>query len=368
MKSVDIRSELDNLIDETTEYNSKEIPPVLLTALKKWRWGSYGWVAPASLLFTAAWRKYYYPDIDCCKIWALDENRNPIPGGYSIRNEDETISIPLLAKYELCEGFCSPNSGMQGSRAIEKMRSFKRLNRDFDAAQRTYFDLKLFSEILNQINELSKEQLIEVIKYFICTAKAIKKVRIATNAGIVASTEASFDLISFLTDIHDPEFTKCVVAACFEVLYRRNGIVVSGVDDYKTAADARAGKPGDITLELNSQPMAAIEVKDKTQQIDWNNIERAKRIIKKHETLKSFIFVLESRNAATNARINEMMCSEQLSSEDGRIISVMSLHLLFQLAVVVADEKEIISLTGNNLTLAPAVKPETKAAWLNKVK
>lgn len=58
-----------------------------------WKWGKYGWVSPASLMYTAAWRKYYYPDIDCCKIWASDETNKPIPGGYSIRSEDESISI-----------------------------------------------------------------------------------------------------------------------------------------------------------------------------------------------------------------------------------------------------------------------------------
>ncbi len=42
---------------------------------------------------------------------------------------------------------------MQGSRAIEKMRNYKRLNTDFDTAQRTVFDLKLFALILNQIND-----------------------------------------------------------------------------------------------------------------------------------------------------------------------------------------------------------------------
>lgn len=106
MNAAQIRNELDKLIETTETYNKAKIPAALLNNVNKWRWGSYGWVSPASLMFTAAWRKYYYPEVDCCKIWASDENNHPIPGGYSIRSEDEAISIPLLAKYDLCDGFC----------------------------------------------------------------------------------------------------------------------------------------------------------------------------------------------------------------------------------------------------------------------
>lgn len=363
-----IRSELDVLIRDTESYRADVIPEPLLNNLSNWRWGRYGWVSPASLMFTAAWRKYYYPEVDCCKIWASDENNRPIPGGYSIRSEDEAVSIPLLAKYDLCEGFCSPNSGMQGSRAIEKMRTLKRLNRDFDTAQRTLFDLKLFAEILNQINELEKGQLLELIKYFICTAKTIRTKRLSVNEELRSETQASFDVLSLLGSTPDPEFTKCVTAACLNVLYRKSGMMVAGVEDFKTAADARARKPGDITLEKDSVPVIAVEVKDKTQHIDWNNIERAKRIITRHPSLVTFLFVLESRSAAASRLTNELLTSPQLETADGRKIAVMSLHLLYRMAEAAAGDNEIIRLTGTYLSMAPAVKPETKAVWLKWVR
>lgn len=265
MTANQIRAELDSLIQNTTAYNKDLIPNQLLRDVTKWRWGSYGWVSPASLMFTAAWRKYYYPTVDCCKIWASDENNHPIPGGYSIRSEDESISIPLLAKYDLCEGFCSPNSGMQGSRAIEKMRSLRRLNRDFNTAQRTLFDLKLFASILNQINDLDSTQLHELIKFFICTAKQLRDARYATNTALRASSTVTFDLLELLNSVPDPEFTKCVTAACLQILYKSHGLTVSGVDSFKTAADARAKKPGDITLDHQNVAVIAVEVKDKTQ-------------------------------------------------------------------------------------------------------
>ena len=362
-----IRNELDYLIEKTENYNDSKIPGDLLTYLSQWKWGSYGWVSPASLMFTAAWRKYYYPDVDCCKIWADDENKKPIPGGYSIRTEDERVSIPILAKHDLCAGFCSPNSGMQGSRAIEKMRSLKRLNRDFDSSQQTIFDLKLFASIMNDINKLNQTQLIELLKWFICKAKSIKASRDKTNNLLTSVTATSFDLLAALGDIHDPELTKCVVAACFQALFEGDGMSVSGVGDNKTAADARTGKPGDLTVEAEGIPVVAIEVKDKTQKIDWNNIERATRIIKAHKELRSFVFVLESRDAATNGLVNEMVQSEQLSSVNGRPISIMSLYALYNLAHGTASDEELIRLTSNNISLAPSVKPETKRIWTEKV-
>lgn len=368
MDSQVIRNELDALIVETQEYDKTAIPQRLLTYLSKWKWGSYGWVSPASLMYTAAWRKFYYPDMDCCKIWAADENNKAIPGSYSIRTEDEKITIPILAKYDLCAGFCSPNSGMQGSRAIEKMRSLKRLDKDFDNAQRTVFDLKLFAAIMNEINDLSHNQLLEVLKYFICTAKGIKAKRDETAQALNLESSATFNLLDELSLIHDPELTKCVVAACLQIIFSGYGCEVTGVDDNKTAADARAGKPGDLTIEKNDKALVAVEVKDKTQSIDWNNIERAKRIINKHSELETFMFVLESRNSATNNVVNEMVNSSQLATQDGKIITITSLHVLYYIAKPIASDNELIRLTSAYITKAPSVKPETKALWLKKIK
>lgn len=366
MTKEQIRAELDTLTCSTTTFDAALLPADLLAELNQWHWGSYGWVSPVSLMFTAAWHKYYYPEIDCCRIWAADESSQPIPGGYSIRTEDESISIPLLAKYDLCNGFCSPNSGMQGSRAIEKMRALKRLDRDSDSAQRTVFDWKLFASILNRTNELEHSQLLELTKFFICTAKDIRQRRLQVNEALRTQTADVFDLLGILSAIPDPELTKCVTAACLSALYGSSGLSVAGVADQKTAADARAGKPGDITLEKDAVPVVAVEIKDKTQRIDWNNIERAKRIMARHPGLRTFLFVLESRDAATDPRVNEMVRSAQLKTEDGRLISIMSLHALYRLAAVLPDA-ELTSLTGQYLALAPAVKPETKTAWLNAI-
>lgn len=365
---MNVRDDLEKIIVSTETFDASQIPKQLLLDVGRWKWGRYGWVSPASLMFTAAWRKYYYPSVDCCKIWASDENGASIPGGYSIRSEDESISIPLLAKYDLCEDFCSPNSGMQGSRAIEKMRTMKRLDTNFGTAQRTVFDLKLFASILNQTNELNHDQLLELIKFYIVTAKGIKTKRLATNASLCNDTAAEFDVLSYLSNIADPELTKCVVAACMNSLYCKHGMTISGVDDFKTAADARARKPGDLCVEKSGVPSIAIEVKDKTQHIDWNNIERAKRIISLHPELDSFIFVLESRSAATDKIINEVVSSVQLQGGSGSKITIMSLKCLYALIKPLSSENEIVNMVSRYIAMAPAIKPETKASWLTAIK
>jgi len=364
----DIRQVLDNIVNTTVSFDKSKVPTDLLKNINKWRWGSYGWVSPASLIFTATWRKHFYPNEDCCKIWAKDESNVPIEGGYSIRSEDESITIPVLAKYDLCTGFCSPNSGMQGSRAIEKMRSLKRLNTNFDTSQRTVFDLKLFALILNQINELNAEQALEALKYQILIAKDIKEKRYKTNTELQNSPSANFRLLEFLQNTADPELTKCIVAACFDVVLLNDTMTLDGVSDYKTASDARAQKPGDLSLIKDDKTVIAIEVKDKTQTIDWNNIDRAKKIINDNPELINFIFVLENRNATITNVIQEMIASEQFQSGPCYKITFLSLHDLYLLALASASENTIAAKTGYYLSVAPNVKPETKEKWLDLAK
>lgn len=359
-----IREQFDQIVSETTSYDKSKVPETVVNNISKWKWGKYGWTSPVSLIITATWRKHFYPTIDCCKIWAKDELKKPIEGGYSIRSEDEQITIPVLAKYDLCNGFCSDNSGMQGSRAIEKMRSFKRLNADFGQTQQTIFDLKLFAVILNQINELTSEQALELLKYEIVTAKEIRAKRIATNEALASKETKSFNLLDFLSKTADPELTKCIVAACLEAIFCNHNMKLHGVSDYKTAADARAQKPGDLCLSSSDIYKIAIEVKDKSQTIDWENINRAKKILQKHTSVEDFIFVLENRSATVTSVIQEMVSSPQLKEAPCDKISFMSVHDLYRMALSTCNESDLVSVTSKMLTIAPAIKPETKAAFL----
>ncbi len=253
---------------------------------------------------------------------------------------------------------------MQGSRAIEKMRNLKRLDKDFGQAQRTLFDLKLFALILNQINDLSKEQALEVLKYEIVTAKDVKAKRVATNNALACKKSSSFDLLDFLAKTADPELTKCVVAACLDTIFAKHDMTLDGVSDYKTAADARAQKPGDLCLSVSGEYKIAIEVKDKSQTIDWENIVRAKKILQKHNSVENFIFVLENRSATVTSIIQEMIASPQLKETPCNKITFMSVHDLFHLALSITTEDELIKTTSKFMAIAPAVKPETKTSFL----
>ena len=364
MKNEQIRNTLEEILLKADDCDYSKLPPKLITEINQWQWGSYGWTSPTSLLVTAAWRKYLYPDVDCCKIWARDEKKAPIPGGYSIRSADEGVTIPLLAKYDLCTNFCSPNSGMQGSRAIEKMRTEKRLNTNFASTQATVFDLKLFAIIMNEINKLTADEALEVFKLFLTKAKELKEDRIKTNAVLESGTSYGFDLLEFLSTTPDPELTKCVVAACFDVISENRGLKLSGVEDYKTAADARASKPADLSLEKDGRTIVAIEVKDKSQKLDWNNIDRAKKIISRYNGLVSFIFVLENRMATITKTIQDMLQSDEFENGQASKIIFMSLHDLYLLALLFSQQEEIANRTGKFLALAPAVKPQTRKKWL----
>jgi len=360
-----VRKKLDELILKTSSYNEKKIPEDLLKNIKEWQWGSYGWVSPASLIFTAAWRKAFYPDQDCCKIWARDEQGNPIPGGYSIRSEDEDITIPLLSKHELCQGFCSENSGMQGSRAIEKMRSLKRLDTDFSISQRTVFNLKLFSIILNQINSLSDKQALEVVRFLIVIAKEIHVRRTAMLTVLRSNIQSDMDIMAFLAETADPELTKCITAACLDVLFSPSKCFVAGVEDHKTASDTRSQKSGDLCVMLNDEPRICIEVKDKTQSIDWNNIERARKTLERDSSLRSFIFVMEKRKALTKPIVAEIFSSSKMYTQPYDKIAIESLQDLYLFASSIVDIEVLVNKTSEFIAITPGIKPETKKDWID---
>lgn len=363
-KDMDERQFLDNIISEASEEDDIAVSRILARKFDSWKWGSYGWVSPASLIITAAWHKCLYPEVDCCRIWASDEDGKPIPDGYSIRSADEFVTIPMLAKHDLCKGFCSSNSGMQGSRAIEKMRGLKRLNRDFAQVQRTVFDLKLFASILNDINELKPAEAKKVVQYLIVLAKRSRNERVATDAKASNVENVGFNSWLFLESIADPELTKCYVAACFDALFAAHGFSVEGVEDHRTAADARAKKPGDISLVKDGCYFAAIEVKDKSQHIDWQNIDRAKRVIENHPQVEYFMFVMESTAAASARTVNDIFSSPQMKCYPESLITVSALYPIYKQAISVVGSKELAKRIGACIASAPDIKPETKVSWI----
>lgn len=359
------RNGLDVLIKDTTTCTIQDIPQNLLKNFHSWKFGKYGWLSPVSLFLTAAWHKYRYPTSDICKIWARDTNNKKIPGSYSIRSEDEKLVIPLLAKYDLCKGFCSPNSGMQGSRAIEKMRIEKRINLNFATNQKTIFDLKLFATILNQINNLHPDESLSFCQLFIVTAKKFRDSRLSQEKLLEKPLTYGRSPYRLLEEIHDPELTKCITAACLHIIYSSHGFILHGIEDAKTVADARAKKPGDLCLYHNNRPLIAVEVKDKTQDIDWQNIDRATQILKRFSSLEVFLFVLEKRSATASPEVQDILKSTRLTIDfTGNKIAILSFHTLYRLALSLSSETIISNLTSKFIKITPAIKQSTIKKWI----
>lgn len=366
MDDLDERARLEGLVESPEPVDYSKIPDYLRRRLDAWKWGLTGWTSPANLIITAAWRKAFFPMDDCCRIWARDSDNQPIVGGYSVRTCDETVTVPVFSKFDLCTGFCSANSGMQGSRAIEKSRGVGRINRGLRLKQRTVFDSQLFSEILNDINDLSGRAAEEVLKYLIEIAYRAKAKRESAN-DILRSSPPALDLLRFCTDATDPELTKCITAACLDAIYGGMRLELLGVSDHKTAADNRALKAGDLTLVRDGKPLVAVEVKDRTRSVDWQNINSAKTIVTNFPSLIAFYFVLESRNSVDPELVDEIARRELNGNSLGIPISFLSLPDLVAMAAPTKGYSFLVTRTADFVTQAPSIKPTTKERWLQSV-
>jgi len=366
MDTPDQRTQLELLVKNASSVKSNDVPKKLQQRLDSWKWGVTGWTSPANLIITAAWRKAFFPKEDCCKIWARDAQNQQILGGYSIRIADETVTVPVFSKYDLCTGFCSSNSGMQGSRAIEKSRGVGRINRGLQLQQRTVFDSRLFADILNDLNDLSEKDALAAIKYLISIAYERKNQRVVADT-VLRTAAPSIDLLEFSTRVQDPEFTKCVTAACLYVIYTHKGFQIGGVSDHKTASDGRALKAGDLTIIRDGRPVIAVEVKDRTRKLDWQNINGARQILHQFPDLKGFYFILESRKAAHDLLIGEMAVEVTSSTGIQIPISFLSLPDLVGIAAPIEGYDYLVKKTAEYVTQAPSIKPATKTAWTQMV-
>ena len=149
-------------------------------------------------------------------------------------------------------------------------------------------------------------------------------------------------------------------------MFAANGFSVEGVTDHRTAADARARKPGDISLVKNGEYVAAIEVKDKSQHIDWQNIDRAGSVISNHPEIEYFMFVLESTDAATDSNVNDIFTSDKMKVYPSNLITVSALYPIYRQALSVCGSSELARKIGACIASAPDVKPETKTNWIGE--
>lgn len=354
------------------EAGDQPAPPKALKALiDKWPWGKYGWTSPVNLLITAAWYKAIFPDRDCCKIWAANAQGKAIAGAYSIRTLDESYTVPFVNKHDLFKSFCSSNSGMQGSRALEKGRSVTgRLDRKWSANQKTVFDLDLFSEIMNDIDDLDAAQATETLKYLFSIAIRFRDERIEAQEVILALRygSSSIGLASLPEQFSDPEFVRALTAAVLAAVLEPAGTTwsVQGTDGAKTAADSQSGNPGDLWIaDEAGAPVVGFEVKDHTRTIDWTILRRASDFLKTFDTMRAFVIV-----AANKAPLDESVAAEvrdpsKLFARDPfqRNVSVLSIYDLINLAVIMGRSGDVISRTGTLVATMLSIKPDTREQW-----
>jgi hypothetical protein len=381
-----IREALDTAFEEALELPKQkiisQIPIQLLERIDNWQFGKYGWTSPVNLIVTTAWYKWLHPQQDICKMWAKDANESPIAGAFSIRSQDEKFTVPLVTKKEVHKNFCSSNSGMQGTRAIEKMRNLKRLSRNAvaDQGQKVLFDLQLFKDIINDIEECNETQAKYFFIYLMHIAIDIQKIRNAslqalenTNARLSVD-EFSF-VMSFLDKNPDPQFVKCVGIAIMESVlnsrFGKNALALKGVEGHKTAADARALTPGDFWFERNNQPFIGVEVKDKSKSIGFDVLSAIGDRKEHNPSLKFYFLISAAAQPVKDHVRNDKHWQMAIDRYRNQGIHVVALNLndIYFMSRLQDDEAfDLLEKISTTLPRISSLKRDTIEKWVEHLK
>ncbi len=273
----------------------QQLPTKLSNHLTNWHFGEYGWTSPTNLLITASWAKWLSPTQNVCRIWAEDALENPIDGGYSIRSYDEKVTVKIFGKYLMTKDFCSNNSGMQGSRALEKARDYQEIRPGLTIRQRVYFNMDLFVGILTGINSLTAEQAHICFLYFFYKGLEIAKNKRLQEQRAVSvlnsETAGAYSwIVRAIHTIKDPEFIRAVCGSLCSILW--SSLTLNGIEDAKTSANARSQSPGDFWLtDDNQEPFVAVEVKAEGIQFSWKDLNNAIERLNHYPSCRLYICV-----------------------------------------------------------------------------
>jgi len=354
-----------------------QIPANLKRRIGEWKYGAYGWTSPVNLLITAAWVKALYPSQDVCMIWAKDGDGKAIAGGYSIRTLDEKITVPIVSRFDIWPDFCSNNSGMQGSRALEKARGASRVERNASLSQRVLFDLSLFANTLNDINELDAEKARAACQCFFEIGFHVKRKRDATLKILMASKAGGHkDVVGFVLDacetMRDPQFVRSVVAAVLVLMLKHQpqfrDATLKGIESKKTGADTQTTGSGDLWIEQNGFPSLAVEVKDNTKTFDFAILSAVNARLKNNPTLKTYFMITAAETAlsihvASDSQWNKQL--DELRRGFGCAIVVMTLRDFLGIAACLLPiENELLNAISKCLGTTPDLKKETLSEWI----
>ncbi|MDM7930895.1 hypothetical protein [Tabrizicola sp.] len=352
---------------------SARLPNALVGRLRKWRYGAYGWISPVNLLITAAWYKWLNPQQDVCKIWATDHKSKPIPGGFAIRSNDEGYTVPLVSKTRIAAGFCSPNSGMQGSRALEKMRGAGRIDRDTPIDQSVSFDMPLFQNILNDINQCSSDEALDVLCLLLRIGIEIREEREAQKAlllGASVTQSASIgDVLTFARSISDPQFVR-IIAAFFAFPFVSTifeDASLGGMDGAKTAADSQSKSPGDFWFATPSGQVIGAEVKDKSKQIGFEILQAIEARKANNPKMSHYLAISAAPSAVSEKNLADPFWRrnvESLRKQHGVNVICLSLDELAGLFVLSGGSmQDFLAQVTTQLTTTIDLKQDTIASW-----
>ena len=337
----------NNVEKESLEVIIKNIPSTLVSRINKWRFGSYGWTSPVNIILTCAWYKWLNPLQDTCKIWAQDHKGNKIEDGFPLRTLDEKYTVRIVAKLRISKNFCSSNSGMQGTRAIEKMRGIGRIDRDTPLEQSVKFDMKLFQEILNDIDDCSAEEAKNVFKLLLKRGLQKRAEREASLKNLNSKNSKYClpeDILDFASSLQDPQFYKAISVVVMTEIVNSNiklsGLTINGVAGAKTAADARARSAGDFWFEdENGESFVAVEVKDSTKKIGFDILAAIESRKENCPSIRNYFLISAAREAVATRDLHDPAWMKAISDmrEIGLNVLIYPLHELFSLSCLNAE-------------------------------
>ncbi len=319
------------------------LPKILRPLIDKWKFGQYGWTSPTNLFLTAAWLKWLDPTQDVCRIWSRNES-GPIKGGYSIRSMDEGYTVPLVQSLGIAPGFCSPNSGMQGTRAIEKSRGYSRLDKGVKLEQRVLFDLDLFINIMNTIDSLSANDAKAAFVGLLGIGIECQEKRTSLSVAVTRDDKSTSDFICRLSSLasvaDDPQLVTIIVAGALQLLFgpRAAGgkLEVLGAGDAMTAANAQSGRPGDLAVCLDGSLLAAAEAKGSSIRFGVKDVRNAlDRAVGK---VPNYMLVTAASTPWEPDEHSTGACSQVITEAGGKGVNIAALTVRDLLVLVSATQ------------------------------
>ena len=235
--------------------------------------------------------------------------------------------------------------------------------------------MKLFQEILSDINECSSEEAKNVFQLLLKFGLQKKGEREASLKNLDSTNSSYFspeDILSFASTLRDPQFYKAIAVVVMTEIVNSNtklsGLTIKGVAGAKTSADARARTAGDFWFEGDkSEPVVAVEVKDPTKKIGFDILAAIDGRKENCPSIRNYFLISAAREAVATRDLHDVAWIKAISDmrEGGLNVLIYPLHELFSLSCLNA---EFISKFSSNLNkVLPEIddlKQGTIEKWL----